>query len=491
MDMKKLAGLWPFFLLLLPLFFVFHGYVENYGLIGWKDSFLLFLVYALVSLAVFFLFFIALRNRIKAALAAFVLMFFYFFFGYFYDSIWSVAPHSFFSKYSVILGGMLLIALASITWLFLTKKKLYGIQTALNIFFLFLLLVEAGFFVSKLAFTKTTKEKSFHQRYTICETCDKPDVYLILTDGYPGDKELKDLLSFDNTSFKNELRKRGFHCPATVSNYNYTPFSIGSMFNMEYLPGIKGIDTDPGDLAICFGAMKEAKFLQVIEAHGYRMYNYSLFDIYKEPSPFHESVLPARTKFITAQTLFNRVERNMLYNNNTLFKSLQKRRMYISYNNIIKAYGSTLNIIRDTSASPKFIYSHLEMPHYPYYFDRNGKPFSEENLREGKERDTTLFKEYLLYTNNQLLRLVDSIQLNNKRPAVIMLVSDHGYRELPFRYPLSYEFNNSVAIYLPNQAYGQFYEGISNINIMRSFLNAQLAQKFPMLNDSTIKIVIK
>jgi hypothetical protein len=361
----------------------------------------------------------------------------------------------------------------------------------INLFFIFLLITEMVLFAIKLIDRKHENATAFKTRFSVCDSCSKPDIYFILTDGYPGDKELNDLLGFDNSGFKNELKKRGFHCPSTSSNYNYTPFSIASIMIMDYLPGIKGIDTDPGDLSICFGAMKEARFFQVLQAHGYELHNFSLFDIHKQPSPYSESVLPTRTKFITSQTLLSRVERNMLYNNNALFKSLQRKRTYISYNNIIKAYGSTLQAITQTSAKPRFIYSHLEMPHYPYYFDSKGNPVAEENLREGKERDTAMFKEYLVYTNKKLLALVDSIQQKNSRPAVIMLVSDHGYRELPFRFPIEYEFNNSVAIYLPGKNYSQFYEGISNINICRSFLNVQFRQQFPLVKDSSIKVVIK
>ncbi len=491
MSLKKLLPVFPFFLLLLPLFFVFHGYVENFDLVPAKDALILFILYLAYTTAVFFLFLLLYRKWKKAAIATFLVMFFYFFFGYIYDSIWSLAPHSFFSRYSIILGGMSVLLIALIIWLFITKNNLVKLTMGVNLFFIFLLITEIVLFAIKLSFRKHEDAVAFKKNITVCDSCSKPDIYLILTDGYPGDRELKDLLAFDNSYFKNELKKRGFHCPTTTSNYNYTPFSIASIMNMEYLPGIKGIDTDPGDLSICFGAMKEARFFQVLQSHGYELHNFSLFDIHKQPSPYSESVLPSRTKFITSQTLLNRVERNMLYNNNAVFKSLQRKRTYISYNNIIKAYGSTMQAVNQSSARPRFIYSHLEMPHYPYYFDSRGRPVAEENLREGKERDTAMFKEYLIYTNQKLLNLIDSIQLKNKRPAAILMVSDHGYRELPFRFPIEYEFNNSVAIYLPGKDYSKFYEGISNINICRSFLNVQFNQQLPMVRDSTVKVVIK
>ena len=491
MKPDRILEKYPWYLLLLPVFYVFHGYVENYGLIPLRDAMLLLLLYIGYSMAVLLVFLLLYRRLYKAAAAAFVTMFFYFFFGYIYDTIWSIAPHSFFSKYSFILGVIGIVLLAVVIMLFLTKRRLSMISRLVTVFLLLLLLVDAGWLVVKAINRRDTRDRNFGSQFSVCDTCAKPDIYMILTDGYPGDKELKDILNFDNSAYKNELRKRGFHCPQTISNYNYTPFSVGSMFNLDYLKNIKGIDTDPGDLSICFGAMREAKFFQVLEAHGYSLRNFSLFDIHKEPSPYSESVLPGKTKFITAHTLLNRVERNLLYNNNTILKGLQRRRMYLSYHNNIKAYNAALAATREKSASPRFIYAHLEMPHYPYYFDRNGKAVAEENLREGKERDTALFKEYLLYTNKKILNLVDSIRANAPQPPVIMLVSDHGYRELPFPFPKAYEFNNAVAVFLPNGKYDAFYEGISNLNLCRNFLNVQFNQRFAKLKDSTVTIVIR
>src|SRR4030095_8655191 len=72
--------------------------------------------------------------------------------------------------------------------------------------------------------------------FTFCDTCTKPDIFFIVPDEYVGDQVLRDIFSFNNSAFQQELDKRGFHTIAgSKSNYNYTPFSLASLLNMEYL----------------------------------------------------------------------------------------------------------------------------------------------------------------------------------------------------------------------------------------------------------------
>ena len=73
----------PFFMLLLPFFFVFHGYVENFRYINPVDCLPLLGVYLAATLLCFFIFRIFLRDNPRSALMTFFIMAFYFFFGVF------------------------------------------------------------------------------------------------------------------------------------------------------------------------------------------------------------------------------------------------------------------------------------------------------------------------------------------------------------------------------------------------------------------------
>ena len=93
------------------------------------------------------------------------------------------------------------------------------------------------------------------------------------------------------------------------------------------------------------------------------------------------------------------------------------------------------------------------MPHYPYYFDKNGVFRNYEGMRDIQETNLAHYVEYLQYTNKLLLNLIDSILVKSSKPPIIVLVSDHGFREYPRKVNSKYRFMNKLAVYFPNQDY--------------------------------------
>ena len=67
--MKRLRTI-PFFVFLIPVFFVLHGYQENLGYVHPGEAVLLAVVYLAGATVVFGLAFLFYRNMTKAALAA-------------------------------------------------------------------------------------------------------------------------------------------------------------------------------------------------------------------------------------------------------------------------------------------------------------------------------------------------------------------------------------------------------------------------------------
>ena len=127
------------------------------------------------------------------------------------------------------------------------------------------------------------------------------------------------------------------------------------------------------------------------------------------------------------------------------------------------------------------------MPHYPYYFDKDGRPYPLKGLVE----DATYFSkerylQYLQYSNAKLLELVDQIQSKSSRPPVILLMSDHGFREFREEEKVDhkYQFMNINAVYLPSKNYDGFYKGMSMVNQFRLVFNKEFKQKLPLLKDS-------
>src|ERR1700738_4952943 len=99
--MKKFLSKYPIYLLLFPVFFVFHNYNELYSFVHVQDVLIALLVVSgFISIAwlVSFLFF---RSTQKAALCTFLIVVFTVYFGIYHDFMKSVLRNPFLSSYKV------------------------------------------------------------------------------------------------------------------------------------------------------------------------------------------------------------------------------------------------------------------------------------------------------------------------------------------------------------------------------------------------------
>jgi hypothetical protein len=476
-----------FFLHLLSFFFVLHGYTENYTLISVKDAGLLLLIYLAAGLVLYSISWLVLRNQIRSHLYAFCLMAVQFFFGAFIDFLRGHFPVSVISSYTFILPFLFVLL---ITLLILLKRS-KGIFSKLKVYLtsLLLLLILADVFT--LGYKMISRPSATEIKtgsISVCDSCPKPDIYFILADGYPGMKSLKDNFNLDNTPFLDSLRGRGFHVvDSSHSNYNFTPFSVSSMLDMKFLTGIHGFNSNKEDMALCYNTIKNSLTVRLLTAYGYSIYNYSIFNFHGQPSLAKPTFLPNRTTLITEQTFTARLEKEIGYHLVTtlhLERFIRFVRMQDLENNN-RLLKETQKQVAKISNNPKFVYTHLVMPHYPYYFDSSGQAVSYSLLDDSYHHNKKAFVSYLYYSNRKLLELVDYIRKNTVHPPVIILMSDHGFREFPEPVKPEYYFNNLNAVLIPGGSYNRFYTGMSNINQFSALFNTLFDQQLPVLKDST------
>lgn len=324
--------------------------------------------------------------------------------------------------------------------------------------------------------------------YSTCDTCYKPDIYLIIADEYAGDKQLREMFSFDNSGFNTELKERGFHkIRNPLSNYNYTPYSVASLLNMDYMAGITAKANDQKNRNTSFAIINKNSTIDILKHHDYSFINHSLFDLADNPAPIDNMFFKTRDKLITTHTLFGRIKRDLWFNFVTTFKVDYIREQYAmaQVNGNKKLIADLRKTVTTKTNSPRFVYTHLNMPHYPYTHNRNGELRSIDTILAGNHNDKQLYLDYLLYTNNQLLELIDHILRNNSRPAAIMLLSDHGFREFNQPQDSLYNFSTINHIYRPDMDYADFKDGQSHVNHFRVFFNKQFNMNLPMLKDTT------
>ncbi|MBL7744213.1 MAG: sulfatase-like hydrolase/transferase [Chitinophagaceae bacterium] len=476
---------YPCFVFLLPVFFVLHGCTENYDFVPFKDAVLLTGLYILVSSAILVPAYFIYRNWHKAAWLTFALMAFHFFFGSMHDGLRKLFPQSFLSTYSFVIPASFCLFFIFAFLLKKRKKTFVLLLYYFNIVFLLLITIDMVSLLIKITGKTRISTPSLPKEATPCTDCPTPDFYFIIADEYAGNTELKDIFLFDNTAFLTLLQQQGFHViEHSKSNYNYTPYSIASTLNMDYLD-LTRTEKQPL-LAYTYETIQNNQLLHFLEQHKYRFYNYTHFDFPGQPAQTAETFLPSKTKLITSQTFLSRMEKEISYHLITTLKWEKEIRksVYFTKKNNELLYQLTIKAPALKTKEPKFVVTHLMMPHYPYYFDKNGNEFPFEKLTEGNQNNYNNYIEYLQYSNKRLLELIAQILKNSSSPPVIILMGDHGFRHFKGPVDTKYYFYNLSTVYLPGQNYSSFSDSLTNVNLIRTVLNSTFRQQLPYLKDT-------
>ncbi len=184
----------------------------------------------------------------------------------------------------------------------------------------------------------------------------------------------------------------------------------------------------------------------------------------------------------------SRLKRDLRFNLITRFKSRSeiKRLTYGTLHNNNNIYDLTWKVAEDRSAKPKFVYTHLMMPHYPYYFDKKGNEQPFEKLTEGNQSNQKAYIEYLQYSNKKFLTLINHTLRSSPEPPIIIFMGDHGFRHFIKPVKEDFYFFNHISVHLPSQNYSAFPDSMTTANLFRIILNTEFRQHLPLLKDSTI-----
>jgi hypothetical protein len=343
--------------------------------------------------------------------------------------------------------------------------------------------LETGWLTKKILQRQSTNhnEKEFAFQ---CDSCTKPDIYFLVFDEYSSSTALKEVWNYDNSDLDTFLLKKGFKLLThSKSNYNFTEFSIASTLNMDFLNIHTPAACTLQDYNKCFEKINSNSVCTVLSKMGYSIVNHSIFDIQNTSSQVRDGFLPLKTKLISSQTFTGRVFRDLIpYLLVGRFKIewLSKYLFHTTYRNNQKIIAETVKETSTNSAKPKFVYSHIEMPHQPFYFDKNGR---ERSVEEMIKIDITSYLDYLPRTNEVIKKIVNNIFDHSRRPFVIVLMGDHGFREGQTK---DFQFKNLNAVYLSSGNYLGFYDSITNVNEYRVLFNNLFHSSLTMKKDSTI-----
>jgi hypothetical protein len=265
----------------------------------------------------------------------------------------------------------------------------------------------------------------------------RPDIYLIILDGYARADILADIYGFDNRGFRDSLRDRGFYVAArSRSNYIQTGLSLASILNMSYLDFLS---EDLGELSdnrtplarlIRWSRLRE--FLEqsgysiVGLASGYRVTELENADVYLA-APVGAPTTLERLTLETSATVVLR----------DLASALGQPPLLPGYEAHRERMLFSLETLKQVPQlpGPKFVLAHFLIPHPPFVFDANGNapeqkyPFT---MMDGSaflgSTDEYIqgYRQQVAYTNRVILEVVDAILSESAGPPVIVIQGDHG-----------------------------------------------------------------
>ena len=322
-----------------------------------------------------------------------------------------------------------------------------------------------------------------------------PDVWYLVFDRYGSASVLSEYYDFDNSSFLDALRERGFYVAEDANaNYIKTPLSLVSSLEMEYLDAaelaaeaVSGDDDGP----IHRRLRGPLEVPATLREHGYRYYHLAnwlepsstnaLADVslrYEAASEFSLAVLR-----MTLASAFGEAEEPSAYERNVL-----REHTLFEFD--------ALDAIAD-DPGPKYVFAHFLVPHPPYVFREDGSFVEQEPSGAAAER--LGYVEQLTYTNRRILELVDRLLAvpESQRP-VIVLQADEG--PFPARYDadewrfdwsaatddeLREKFGILNAYYLPGvePEDAGLYPSITPVNTFRVIFNTYFGASRPLLDD--------
>lgn len=421
-------------------------------------------------------------------------------FGAVHDFLKGVFGKSIVTSYSFLLpcifGGVILL------FFFLkhTRSRFIAINQYISVLLWIFLILEIAVF----SYKGLTKEARFN--YLASEkvlenkkiTGDKPDIFFIVLDEYTSSKCLKEEFNYDNKEIDSLLNASRFYTSyLSKSNYNATPYSLASTFNMQYLRyGLEEHIINSKFFLQAIHTFEQNELINFLRKQGYTIKNYGCLKLEGVSMDTNPYFYKLDYDQIDSRTLYSRIQRDISYNwqsKNIFTGEFKIPSKYISskqYHFFRNDYNYT-KLISELSISentPRFIYAHLILPHEPFYLNEDGSFVSDKQIILKQQDLKEAYLNQLKYCNKlfkKIIRLASDTGFKNR---VVIIEGDHGFRDYKDPSKLEREFDNLNCYYFSDHDYRTLYPGISPINSFRVVLNKYFAQSLPMLKDSTIRL---
>jgi hypothetical protein len=413
---------------------------------------------------------------IKAANATFVFLIFFNVYGLVYRYL--LYLDSIRIKHYTLLPLMLMIAVYAILFLHKPKNAISAeiwksliVLVSILIFFNLFKIIPGE--IQKAQSDITEASLSHPEELLPAET--SPDIYYIILDEFAGFQAMREYWHYEGVDdFVRFLKDRGFFiAEESHGSSTDTLHQVASRLNYQEYPH--------GTISLrsYFKEIADNRVMRELKLRGYTTV------VFDETNMGYPSSLPIKADYVyeyesPAIPESNRGEYGFYFDefgelvvdNTMLFAFSQS---YRKNNRVISQHSSMIsfaieNIADPEVPSPKFVYVHLLLPHFPFVFNRNGDITESDQFTNWNH-----YLENYIYSIQVAEEMIDNIisesDVNN--PPVIILQSDHGARNhlasregsavLP-NYPNEFKSLILYALYIPGYDYSSLPQDIDPIN---------------------------
>ena len=501
--MKLLGKIYPLFFAVFPVLFYYNS--NRFETIISSIFFPLFLSVAIYGV-VYGTARLLIHNKNKLKLVLTLVIFYLFSYIHFANSLpwFKIALSN--AKLPVgyilfVVYTLTIILLGKFLLKFKQRDKLAGALTIIGVYLIIYPLTQiVPWELSRISADKTSRDVTV-DGIEIKNVKRKPDIYYIILDRYANGSILKDYYNFDNSDFLSFLEKKGFYiADKSFANFPKTHLSLASSLNLEYINYLTGqLGKDNRDYTRAFRMVQDNKVARILKKLGYY---YIYFGDWWEPTrvnPYADENINLYAnsneflrKFFSTTAIYPLIGP---YLKKIDFLGFSDDRVY---ENLVYKYEKLRNVAKERS--PKLVFVHMLMPHYPYLFDNNCNK-SEDATGEFENEK---YIEQLQCTNMKMKQVINGILKQSKSPPVIILQSDEG----PFKIDEMNRSGEGVdwtkasdtalqnhmrilnTYYIPDKDgrpvdYEKlgFYQGISPVNSFRLIFNNTFDTNFSLLED--------
>ena len=390
--MKHLI-IFPFLLAFFPSWILI---LKNYDELIFQDI-LISLAIVSVSIIIWIVIRKIIKNSNKAALITGVGVVFFFYFGYVQDALKGILVSNIpVNKTSILVPISIIIFIILTIYFIKSKNNFESIIKIANVVSIILILVVCVQFIIPGA------------------SAEKPNVYHIILDEYTDNEILTKKFGYNNEKFLEFLNNNGFYMHDKLfSTFGGTVKELNVILNMEYPKKLRWMSED-------YESLNNNKVMSIFSNQDYSVIETNSMMRWKNFSDV-DTKLCYDTNFINSEFLDQVLGKSII-------RYFLEKYQQDTRRDTVRCTFNVLNEITLKTDGPKYVFSHVYVPHPPFLFGPNG-----ENVIPDRREISGLqswenpqgYVNQLIYATNEITVVIKNIVKNDPN-AIVIVQGDTG-----------------------------------------------------------------